>query len=250
MQLAEFSQGQIWTKRYPVKLPRCPIDARMSVIRLGDGELMLHSPGGIDAATASAICGLGHVGHIVAPGSLHHLHVAEAQRWFPDAMTWLCPGIDRKRPDLRFDGILGPRPPAAWGDAMEQVVICGNRYVCEVAMLHKPSRTLLLVDAIENYSDRTSDVSWQLKAWFKGLLRMWNRPRPAPEYRFGWKDKAAARASLETILAWDFDQIVLSHGDNIIADAKAVARRAWTPPLQAQAARDWPGLHGACVLLR
>jgi glyoxylase-like metal-dependent hydrolase (beta-lactamase superfamily II) len=56
---------------------------------------------------------------------------------------------------------------------------------------------------------------------------MWNDPAPAPEYRFGWKDRSAARASLERILAWDFDRIVISHGDLVERDAKNVARRAW-----------------------
>lgn len=51
-------------------------------------------------------------------------------------------------------------------------------------------------------------------------------------YQLGWKNKAAARASLNKILAWDFDKIVLSHGDNITDNAKEKARQAWTPPLE------------------
>jgi glyoxylase-like metal-dependent hydrolase (beta-lactamase superfamily II) len=60
---------------------------------------------------------------------------------------------------------------------------------------------------------------------------MWNHPKPAPEYQLGWKDKAAARQSLKRILEWDFDRIVLSHGDLIEDDAKATARQAWEVPL-------------------
>jgi hypothetical protein len=61
----------------------------------------------------------------------------------------------------------------------------------------------------------------------KYVARMWNRPTPAPEYRLGWSNRKAVRASLERILAWDFDRIVLSHGDLIELDAKAIARKAW-----------------------
>jgi hypothetical protein len=231
MEFTEFSKNQIWTVDYPVQLAMCPFKARMTIIRLDDGRLMLHSPCEIDDGTATAISRLGDVRYIVAPGSFHHLHVASAQRAFPNAQTFICPGIERKVPSLQFDWILGPRSPAAWSDTMDQVLIRGTRYMWEVAMLHKPSRTLLLVDAIEYFTDRTDDVSWQLKGWWK-LFRMWNRPTPAPEYRFGWKDKVAARASLELILEWDFDKIILSHGDNILEKAKETARRAWTPPLE------------------
>jgi hypothetical protein len=230
MQLTEFSQDQIWTRDYPVKLAICPFNARMSVIRLEDGQLMLHSPCDINDATAAAISKLGQVGYIVAPGSFHHMYVTQAQRRFPNAQTYICPGIERKVPGLQFDWILGPRSPAVWSDTIDQVLIRGSRYMWEVAMLHKPSKTLLLVDAIENFTDQTDDVSWQLKAWWK-VLHMWNKPKPAPEYQLGWKDKVAARASLEKILEWDFDKIVLSHGDNITECAKEKARQAWTPPL-------------------
>ena len=230
MELKEFSNNQIWTVDYPVTYAICPFHARMSVIRLEDGRLMLHSPCEMDDAMAAAIERLGQVCWIVAPGSFHHLHVASAQRRFPEAQTFVCPGIERKLPGLPFDWILGPCSPPAWSDTIDQVLIRGSRFIGEVAMFHRPSRTLLLVDAIENFSDHTDDVSWQLKCWWK-LFRMWNKPTLAPEYRFGWKDKAAAKAFLESILEWDFDQIILSHGDNITEDAKQTARRAWTPPL-------------------
>src|SRR5690348_1378905 len=111
----------------------------MSIVRLGDGRLMLHSPCDIDDVTSVAISKLGQVAFIVAPGSLHHMHVAGAQRRYPDARTYICPGVERRAPGLRFDSMLGPRPPAAWGDTIEQVLIRGGRYVQEVAMLHKPS---------------------------------------------------------------------------------------------------------------
>ena len=47
----------------------------------------------------------------------------------------------------------------------------------------------------------------------------------------GWSDKGAARASLERILAWDFERVVLAHGDCIDTDAKARLREAWANPL-------------------
>lgn len=230
MQVTTFVPGQIWLLDYPVRYAGCRFNARMSIVRLANGTLMLHSPGDMDDASARAISRLGSVSCIVAPGNFHYLHVAQAQSRFPAARTYLCPGVERKLPHLRFDGILGACAPNDWSDTIDQVLIRGGRFMWEVAMLHKPSKTLLLVDAIEFFTARTANVNWQLKAWFT-LSGMWNKPLPAPEYRMGWKNKGAARASLEAILAWDFDTIVISHGDNIIENAKAMARRAWTPPL-------------------
>lgn len=231
MKLTEFGEGWIWTMDYPVRLFGAAFNARMSVVRLADDSLLLHSPGPIDDVTAAVIAGLGEVRHIVAPGVFHHTHIAHAQERYPLAETYICPGVERRNPNLRFDWILGDRAPYVWGNTMDQVLIRGSRYMWEVAMLHKPSKTLLLVDSIENFTDQTCGTNRVLKAWWKVVLRMWDKPKPAPEYRFGWQDKRAAKNSLNQILEWDFDKIVLSHGDNITKDAKSKARLAWTPPL-------------------
>ncbi len=109
----------------------------------------------------------------------------------------------------------------------------GNRLIWEVAFFHRSTRTLILVDLIENITDSTEGVSLTLKLWWKLVFRMWNNPKPAPEYQMGWHDRTAAARSLQRILDWDFDTIILSHGDIIEENAKQVAIRAWQKPLAA-----------------
>lgn len=111
MQLTEFSAGQIWIKDYPVRYAGCTFNARMSVVRINADELMLHSPCPIDDLTSAALMKLGRVAYIVAPGSFHYMNVAETQRRFPRAQTYICPGVERKVPDLDFDWILGCTVP-------------------------------------------------------------------------------------------------------------------------------------------
>jgi hypothetical protein len=66
------------------------------------------------------------------------------------------------------------------------------------------------------------------------VLRIWGNPKPAPEYRMGWRDRISAAKSLRRILAWEFRQIVLSHGDLIDHDAHKVAAKAWSGILERQ----------------
>jgi hypothetical protein len=61
---------------------------------------------------------------------------------------------------------------------------------------------------------------------------MWNNPRPAPEYRMGWSNRRKAAKSLRRILAWDFQRIVLAHGDLIDRNAREVAAAAWAGVLE------------------
>jgi hypothetical protein len=204
----------------------------MTVIRLASGELMLHSPCDITAAMAEEISALGPIAHIVVPGNFHHMHAATAQAAFPRAKTWICPGSERRRPDLKYDRVLGDVAPADWADEIDQVLVHGARIMREVAMFHRASRTLILVDLIENFTDATPHTGGALKFWFKYVLRMWNNPGPAPEYRMGWSDRQAGAKSLRRILAWDFQHIVLSHGDLIQSAAREVAIKAWSGILE------------------
>lgn len=198
----------------------------MTVIRLTSGELMLHSPCQVTSTIAAEISALGAVAHIVAPGNFHHLNVVSAQASFPRAKTWICPGVEKRNRSLRYDGVLGDEAPRAWAGEIEQVLVQGTRIMREVAMFHRASRILVLVDLIENFTDVTPH-SGMLKFWFKYVLGMWNNPRPAPEYRIGWSDRSLAAQSLRRIIAWDFQRIVLSHGSLIEHNAHEAAADAW-----------------------
>jgi hypothetical protein len=227
MRLTCYIPDRIWLLGYPVRLIGTRFGARMTVIRLASGAMLLHSPCDITEALRREIAALGAVAHIVVPGNFHHLHAASAQAAFPRAKTWICPGVETRRPDLRYDAVLGDIAPPEWFGEIDQVLVQGTRLMREVAMFHRASRTLILVDLIENFTDATPDTGALLKFLFKNLLGMWGHPRPAPEYRLGWRDRTAAAASLRRILAWDFERIVLSHGDLIERDAHEVAARAW-----------------------
>lgn len=229
--LFEFHKNTIWLREYPIKYAGTRFNSRMSLVRLKNGNLFIHSPCRIDDHLKEQINALGKVEYIVAPGYYHYFYVVSAQQAFPEAETLICPGIERKMPFMKFDWFLGDRADDRLVDDFEQVLLRGNKYIWEVAFFHKPTQTLLLVDLIENFTDKTHGVSWSLKLWWKLVFHMWQNPKPAPEYQFGWQNKDAARDSLTKILQWDFNTIILSHGDVIEQNAKETALKAWEKPL-------------------
>ena len=191
----EMFAPDVWVKKYPIRYSGCTFSALMTVIRLKGGHLLIHSPCEIDPQTK--------------------------------AETFLCPGIERKRPDIPFDEILDNNAQPEWDAELDQVLVEGSRFMWEVAFLHRASRTLILVDLIENIGDSTPGTNWVLRFFWKVVFRMWNRPKPAPEYQLGWKDKTAARRSLSTILSWDFERVLIAHGAPIVTDAKETLLKAW-----------------------
>lgn len=224
--LEVFVPDALWVVEYFVSLSGARVNARMTIIKLRTGALVIHSPCAFDAALSAEVAALGPVAAIVAPGNFHWLHVNSCQQAFPDAVTYICPGVEKRAKGIRFDVLLGDKSPPLWSNELSQVLLEGTRLMREVAFFHHASKTLILVDLVENVTPATPGTNFFLRLFFQAV-GMWNRPRPAPEYWLAWGDKARVREGLERILAWDFEQVILSHGDLIRQNAKQVVIRAW-----------------------
>lgn len=189
---------------------------RMTVLRLPDGGLWLHSPVPIDDALAAGIEALGPVRHLVAPSTLHHLWFADAAARWPEATRWAAPGLPAKRPDLSFHHVLGAHP-APWDDVIDQVHIAGCPWASEVVFGHRPSGTWLVTDLVFHIHQAPS---WQARCTFR-MVGTWKRLAQSRVWRMQTKDRAAAGAACRVMLAWDCDRLVPCHGDVIDQGAKA-----------------------------
>jgi hypothetical protein len=65
------------------KLP-FPFTTRMTVVRLSNGDLFLHSPIKFDRRLANGLLGLGAVRHLVSPNQFHYAHIGEWAKAFPN----------------------------------------------------------------------------------------------------------------------------------------------------------------------
>ncbi len=238
MVLDEYVKNQIWIYEYPVRYFGIDLFGRMTVIRLENGDILIHDPCQIEVELKAKIDAIGNVKYIIVPGSYHHLFVTEFQSHYPNAETWLCPGLERKRPDIHFQWILGNEPDPRWNNEFELVVIQGTKYMWEVPFFHKPSGTLILVDLIENIGDSYQHkASSLLKFWWKVVFRMWNNPKAAPEYQMGWGDKNSVKIGLEKVLSWNAKQVILAHGELIETDIENTLKKAWMPVLNSTNSR-------------
>jgi len=226
--LQEYIPAKIWIIEYPIRFGAIDIFGRMTGIRLNNGNLFIHSPCKTDALLKADIDRIGPVAFIVAPGNFHHLYVSEFQQHYPNAETFLCPGLEKKRADLEFDWILGNRPDHRWQQELDQVFIPGTKFITEVVFLHRESKTIILVDLLENIGDNyRHDASLLLRFWWKVIFKMWNNPKAAPEYQLGWGDKKIVRKALQKVLNWHADRVILAHGELIEGNVQEVLTSAW-----------------------
>lgn len=211
--LADGPQADVAGFRYPT---------RMAVIRMADGGLLAWSPVALTASLRAELAALGEVRLLVAPNSLHHLHLAEWREAFPAAPLHAAPGLAAKRPDLACGAELGDVSLAA---DLDQVVVRGNAITTEVVFFHRPSGTALFTDLLQRFPP----------GWFRGWralvarLDLMTQPQPAVprKFRLAFTDRRAAREAIQRVLAWPTQKVVMAHGTPVERDARAYLAQAF-----------------------
>jgi hypothetical protein len=226
--LKEHAPG-IWTaegqadKQIPKFLRKYDFSTRMTVIKLIDGGLFLHSPIHLDSGLRAELGGLGEVRAIVAPNKYHHLYAGDACAAYPNAKLYGAPGLPVKRKDLRFAGMLADEPRVEWRGDLEQRTIRGMPMLNEVVFFHPSSRTLILTDLVFNVP---AHRPWGIPIVTR-MLGVSGRFGPSRLGRLLIRDKEAARASLGSIMRWDFDRVILAHGDVVASGGHKKVRDAF-----------------------
>jgi len=197
----------LWVAERPLKLVVGDIGARMSIIRLADDGLFLHSPVQLDDATRRALDALGPVRAVAAPSKVHHFFVGDYISAYPQARIYGAPGLAEKRPDLKFHDVLRDESP--WPDEIALHLFAGAPYINEVVFFHPASRTLLLTDLAFNVpQDKVARA--RIFYWLVGAA---GRFGPHRMVRLMIRNRRAARVSVDRILQWDFNRVIVSHGD-------------------------------------
>lgn len=212
----------VWTLARPLRFLGLETGTRMTVARLESGGLFVHSPVSLDAELRDALTALGPVEAVVAPCLFHHLSIAEWAKAYPAAAIFGCPGLDRKRKDVTWTGILGDAPEARWAGELDQVLFGAYALENEVVFFHRASRTMISSDVIFNLSTVPSGFT-------RFVARVIGNREPGPTLleRLAIRDRPAARTQIDRMLGWDPERIVLAHGAIVPVDGAAVLARAY-----------------------
>ena len=103
---------------------------------------------------------------------------------------------------------------------MRHHLFAGAPAINEVVFLHRSSRTLLLTDLAFNVPSGPGNRA-RIFHWLVGAT---GRFGPHRIVRAVIRDREAARRSLATILAWDFDRVIVTHGDVLERGGPAAMR--------------------------
>ena len=214
-----------------VRLP-LPFTTRMTVVRLSNGDLFLHSPIKFEGRLANELLGLGAVRHLVSPNQFHYAHIGEWAKAFPNAVSWASPRVrERARVrnvDVDFTRDLEASPPEEWRREIDQTLFPGG-YFKEFIFFHEASKTLILADTIINIELDKVTEPWRTATKFAGMYH------PYGQIFFGMRlplflQRRKAEEAIKKIHAWQPQRILLSHGRCFDADADKVIHRIFGEP--------------------
>ena len=186
----------------------------VAIVRLRSGELVILSSGPFTQEDIAAIKAAGRPRWLVDAMLRHDTFAKEGRAAFPDVAYLAPPGFGQRVP-FPVQPIL-PAPPE-WENELLALELHGVPSMRETVFFHAASRTLIVQDLAFNFHDHQP-------LWTEIVLRAAVGKAHAPgisrSFKLTMRDRGAFQRSLDEMLAWDFDRVIVGHGERIESDGK------------------------------
>lgn len=210
----------LWLLSYPLKLLGADLRRNVTIMRLEDSKLLIHSTGPFTREDEAAIRQLGQPAWLVDAMLRHDTYSQEALTVFP--------GVPYLGPDGFAEVVGYPTerlipPPSEWAGQVRVLELQGVPSMRETVMLHVASRTLIVADLAMNFPN--DGPLWQ-ELLLKIAVGKHHAPGISRSFKVMVKDELSLKQSITEMMTWDFDRLIVGHGSPILSDAKAKLRAA------------------------
>jgi hypothetical protein len=213
----------IWIGEQKQKYWGLEVGTRMTIIRLTDNQLSIVSPIKLDLRSIEEIDNIGEVAFIIAPNLYHYLYLEDASAIYPQAQILAPPGLAEKKPQLKIDLVL-TEDQINFNNEIEYFAFQGFRVfeviktarLNEIIFFHPKSKTLILTDTAFHF-DETFPRSTQVISQIIGGYRQLS---PSLLEKIAIEDKNSIEKSIQKILTWDFQRVIMAHGSIIEKNAR------------------------------
>ena len=202
----------IWFCDYQIKFGSMNISARMTIVRLSNNRLWVHSPMLLDKDLKSDIDALGQVSCVVAPNLFHHLFFKQFMMNYPNANGYITSGLEIKSKELSTYSVIEDQ---LWANDFESIFIDGLPIINETVFFHKSSKTLIITDLLFCFGTHAGLV----KTLIAKILGVHNQLAMSRIMKLMVKDKKALKQAVSIIQGWNMQRIILAHDQIITTDA-------------------------------
>jgi hypothetical protein len=210
----------VWILSYPLNLLGVDIRRNVTVLRLPNSQVLIHSTGPFSREDAASIRDIGKPTWLVEAMLRHDTFTQDGLTAFP-GIPYLAPEGFGKLVSYPT-GTLFP-PPREWAGHIEVIELQGVPSMRETVMLHRESRTLIVADLAFNFPRGQS--GWQ-ELLLKFAVGKNHAPGISRSFRVMVSDDSALKESIEEMMSWEFDRLIVGHGEPIESGAKEQLRKA------------------------
>ena len=208
----------IWVKHVPFSVLGAPLGKTTTVMRLKDGDLVIHSAAPLEAEDVAAVYELGRPRWLMEGSRMHDTFALSMRALFPEATYLLPPRFPLSVEALApAEKLKAKALPESWRGEVEVERIGGVPAVEEHAVWHRPSGTVILSDLVFNLTLAPGERVPFFLRWVSGIKEF---PATSRLVKLATKDKQAVARSIDRILAWDFERVVVGHGEIMAVNAK------------------------------
>jgi len=218
----------------PISAAGLQLPVRMTVIRLSNGDLVLHSPVRHSPALRHELERLGAIRYLLAPNIAHWIFLSDWQKELPRATTFAACGLSARK-QVRAAGIrihreLGDTTPEDWTADIETISVNAPMFF-EIELFDRRSRTLVLTDLVQNLDPDHLSAANEAAASLLGIAKPDGK---APIYlrlllRLGGR---SVQAAAERLVSLAPERVIFAHGDWFETEGAERLRRSlrWLLP--------------------
>lgn len=200
----------LWTATTPIRFAMTWFPHVMTVVRLTDGGVLLHSPCQPSDGLRREIARIGRVSDVVAPNWFHDLYLRQYRDFYPDAAFWGPALLQRQQRSIINCALDGTTRPS-WYAELPYVSLSGLLSFDESVFFHETTRTLIVADLVMNASVG-NDAPIVTRLGYR-LFGLDGRLRVFPILRwFGVSSRVSLRAAAQQIIAWNPERLIVAHG--------------------------------------
>lgn len=188
----------------------------VTLLRLRDGRLIIHSTAPFESEDVSAIGRFGEPAWLVEATLLHDTFAKVGHAAFPE-LPYYAPADFGQASGVATESLISPPPD--WTGEIEVLEIAGLRRPNEHAFFHRASRILVLADLLFHFP---SDTTGWGRFFMQRIMRLPRLLGMSVLFRLMIRDQEAFARSMRQMLEWDFERIVVAHAEPVEKDAKII----------------------------
>jgi hypothetical protein len=205
---------------FPLRFFGINFARNVTLLRLGDGRVVIHSTAPFTEKDLQAIRTFGDPAWLVEATLLHETFAKEGRTALP-GVPYLAPIGFKEVSDVTTQP-LEP-PPSAWAREIEVLRLEGTRKN-EHVLFHRRSRTLVVADLFFSFPAETRGWVWFFARRIMGLPpSLFGVSR---FFRMLISDRPAFERSMTRMLEWDFERVIVAHREPLEVGARTAIEEA------------------------